>query len=95
MKRQELLKQIRKETREASIAYYTYIYTDREYMEGVKLHLREIYFLMTVGEKGNISMGEIAAALNISRGAATQIASRLLKKKLIMKLMEREDKRRV
>lgn len=95
MKREELLKQLRKETRDASIAYYTYIYTDREYLEGTKLHLREIYFLMTVGEKGNISMGEIAAELNISRGAATQIASRLLNKKLIMKLMEREDKRRV
>lgn len=95
MKREELLKQLRKETREASIAYYNYIYTDREYLEGTKLHLREIYFLMTVGEKGNISMGEIAAELNVSQGAATQIASRLLKKKLIMKLIEREDRRRV
>lgn len=95
MKREELLKQLRKETREASIAYYKYIYTDREYLEGTKLHLREIYFLMTVGEKGNLSMGEIAAELNVSQGAATQIASRLLKKKLIMKLMEQADKRRV
>ena len=38
-------------------------------------------------------MSEIAEKMNITQGAATQIAGRLLKKKLIQKKRNPEDKR--
>ncbi|MFR4625955.1 MAG: MarR family transcriptional regulator [Dorea formicigenerans] len=61
------------------------MYTDREYVKGHKLYLREMHFLLFVGISKELTMSEIAEKMNITQGAATQIAGRLLKKKLIEK----------
>jgi DNA-binding MarR family transcriptional regulator len=95
MNRLELLQHLAKETRSAAIAYNTYMYMDREYVRGQKLHLREMHFLVEVGAQGSLSMTEIAERLEISQGAATQISSRLLRKALITKTKSYSDKRYV
>ncbi|MCL2392721.1 MAG: MarR family transcriptional regulator [Oscillospiraceae bacterium] len=94
MTRDKLLRRILTETRSATLAYYAYMHTDREYVANLNLHLRELHFLIAVGESEGTSMTEIAKHLEVSQGAATQIASRLLKKDLIVKVKEVADKRR-
>ena len=69
------------------------MYTDCEYVKGHKLYLREMHFLLFVGISKELTMSEIAEKMNITQGAATQIAGRLLKKKLIQKKRNPEDKR--
>ena len=76
-----------------SILPDNYMYTDREYVKGHKLYLREMHFLLFVGISKELTMSEIAEKMNITQGAATQIAGRLLKKKLIEKKKNLEDKR--
>ena len=93
MDRNKLLQRIAEETRSATLAYYAYMHTDREYVAGQKLYLREMHFLLIIGKYENISMKEIANHLEVSQGAATQIAARLLKKGLIIKTKCSADKR--
>ena len=81
-----LTRQVILATRNATLAYHNYMYTDREYVKGHKLYLREMHFLLFVGISKELTM-------NITQGAATQIAGRLLKKKLIQKKRNPEDKR--
>lgn len=93
MKDLDLTKEIIVATRNATLAYYNYMYTDREYVKGQKLYLREMHFLLCVGERREITMSEIADNMNITQGAATQIASRLINKKLVCKNKSDSDKR--
>ena len=88
-----LTRQVILATRNATLAYHNYMYTDREYVKGHKLYLREMHFLLFVGISKELTMSEIAEKMNITQGAATQIAGRLLKKKLIEKKKNLEDKR--
>ena len=69
------------------------LYTDREYISGEKLYLREMHFLVFVGDNKELTMSEIAEKMNVTQGAATQISSRLLKKGLLCKQKSHSDKR--
>lgn len=93
MKNEDLTKEVIVATRNATIAYHNYMYTDREYVKGHKLYLREIHFLLCIGTQKNLTMSEIASKMNVTQGAATQIAGRLIKKGLIHKDKHPEDKR--
>ena len=93
MKNEDLTKEVIVATRNATIAYHNYMYTDREYVKGHKLYLREIHFLLCIGPQKNLTMSEIASKMNVTQGAATQIAGRLIKKGLIRKDKHPEDKR--
>lgn len=93
MKNISLTKDLITATRNATLAYYNYMYTDREYVEGQNLYLREMHFLLNVGANKELTMSEIADSMNITQGAATQIANRLIKKNLICKNKQDADKR--
>ena len=93
MKNEDLTKEVIVATRNATIAYHNYMYTDREYVKGHKLYLREIHFLLCIGTQKNLTMSEIASKMNVTQVAATQIAGRLIKKGLIRKDKHPEDKR--
>lgn len=93
MKRKELLERLGDETGSATLAYYAYMHSDREYMMGQKLYLREMHFLQIVGSNEDITMSRIAEKLEVTQGAATQIAARLLKKQLVEKIKDNGDKR--
>ena len=85
MKNEELTKEVIIATRNATIAYHNYMYTDREYIKGQKLYLREMHFLLYNGPGKELTMSEIARKMNITQGAATQIAARLIKKRVCSK----------
>lgn len=93
MKNISLTKDLITATRNATLAYYNYMYTDQEYVKGQKLYLREMHFLLNVGANKELTMSELAENMNITQGAATQIANRLLKKNLICKNKQGSDKR--
>lgn len=93
MKNLDLIKEVITATRNATLAYHNYMYTDREYVKGQKLYLREMHFLLFIGQNNELTMSEIAQKMNITQGAATQIAGRLIKKELIRKDRHPEDKR--
>lgn len=93
MKNLDLTKELIVATRNATLDYYDYMYTDRESFHGQKLFLREIHFLTFIGNNGELTMSEVAEKMNITQGAATQIAARLIKKNLIRKEKHPSDKR--
>ncbi|NBH83661.1 MarR family transcriptional regulator [bacterium C-53] len=93
MKNEELTKEVIIATRNATIAYHNYMYTDREYIKGQKLYLREMHFLLYIGPGNELTMSEIARKMNITQGAATQIAARLIKKGFVQKDKHPDDKR--
>lgn len=89
----ELLNELIHATRNATLAYHSYLYTDKEYVPGQKLYLREMHFLVFVGDNRELTMSEIAEKMDVTQGAATQISSRLIKKDLICKRKSSSDKR--
>lgn len=93
MKNEDLTKEVIVATRNATIAYHNYMYTDREYVKGQKLYLREMHFLLCIGPDKKLTMGEIAKKMNVTQGAATQIVGRLIKKGFVCKDKDPEDKR--
>lgn len=93
MKNEDLTKEVIAATRNATIAYHNYMYTDREYVKGHKLYLREMHFLLCIGPDKSLAMSEIAKKMNVTQGAATQIAGRLIKKGFVHKGKHPEDKR--
>ena len=93
MKDIDLTKELITATRNATLAYHNYMYTDREYVKGQKLYLREMHFLLYIGPDNSLTMSEIARKMNITQGAATQIAGRLMKKGFIRKDKDPQDKR--
>ena len=48
MKDIDLTKELITATRNATLAYHNYMYTDREYVKGQKLYLREMHFLLYI-----------------------------------------------
>ena len=95
MEREELIKNLRELTRKVSSEYYGYMSREREYSENQKLYMREAHFIDAIGDKVDVSMSEIAEVLEITQGAATQIAERLEKKGLIVRAKDSNDKRRM
>lgn len=95
MDREELMGNLIRMTRKVSTEYYGYLSREREYGINQKLYMREAHFIDAIGEKENVTMSEVAEILEITQGAATQIAERLEKKGLIIREKDINDKRRM
>lgn len=66
-------------------AYMQYIDSDREYVTGDKLYMREAHFLIAIGPGEGKTMSEIAQELDVTQGAVSQTAARLEKKGYIQR----------
>lgn len=66
-------------------AYVQYIDSDREYVAGDKLYMREAHFLIAIGPGEGKTMSEIAQELDVTQGAVSQTAARLEKKGYIQR----------
>lgn len=66
--------------------YVQYIDSDREYVAGDKLFMREAHFVMAIGPGEGRTMSEIAQKLDVTQGAVSQTAARLEKKGYIQRL---------
>jgi DNA-binding MarR family transcriptional regulator len=65
------------------------------YGGGENLYPSEIHAIEAIGKHPDAHMAEIANILGVTRGAVQQTAGRLLKKGLVEKLMDEEDRKRV
>lgn len=76
-------------------AYVQYIDSDREYVEGDKLYMREAHFVMAIGPGEGKTMSEIAQKLDVTQGAVSQTAARLEKKGYIQRLKCPTNRRQI
>ena len=60
-----------------------------------KLYQSEIHFIEAIGLDGGYSASELSEKLGITNGAVTQVADKLLKKKLIEKYKKADNKKNV
>ena len=59
-----------------------------------KLYQSEIHFIEAIGLDGGYSASELSEKLGITNGAVTQVADKLLKKKLIEKYKKADNKKK-
>jgi DNA-binding MarR family transcriptional regulator len=77
-----------------SLRNFEYENRTREYLPGHKTYKREADFLEIVGKESR-TMTEISKMLNVSQGAATQLAIRVEKKGLVIREEDMQDRRRL
>lgn len=93
MDREELVTRVFQERRKTTFAYYEYLTKPREYIPGIKLHLRELDFLRIIQDGNGPTITEIAGRLAVTHGAASQTATRLTTKGLVVRRKNGRDLR--
>lgn len=93
MERIELIESLLDEKRKTTTAHMQYLTKTHEYLPGEELYVREAHFILAVHPQGENTMSELASRLDVTQGAATQLASRLEKKGYICREKSREDGR--
>ncbi len=94
MERTEKIKKLLESKRISSQLHAQYLSTPREYLQGEMLYMREAHFVVTVGEGEPPTMSELASRLEVTQGAASQMALRMEQKGFIIRVKPQEDKRR-
>lgn len=89
-----LLKTFLDEKHSTTMVHEHYLNTLREYAPGTDLYMREMHFVMAANPKQPVSITELAKKLEVTLGAASQMATKLEKKGLILRSPDPEDRRR-
>lgn len=90
-----LLEEMIRQKRKATLAHAQYLAQNREYDPGEKLYMREVHFVMAVGPGEGRTMSELAARLDVTQGAVSQLAARLEKKGYVRRGKDGADKRQI
>lgn len=88
-KQQALLRRLGRAYGKSARIYFEYANTPREYLAGYPVYMREADFLEELDRADSpdgVTMGTMASLLGITQGAVTQIATRLMKKRLCNKI---------
>ena len=94
MDRLALVERILLECTQSAVAVTGFLEKPRKYNEEEEnLFMREVHFVVALGTEKHITMSDMASRLNITRGAVTQIATRLEKKGYIVRAKDPRDKR--
>lgn len=83
------------EKRRTSLAHTQYLSCNREYTAGEHLYMREVHFVVAVGPGPGKTMTQLADALDVTRSAVSQLASRMEKKGYVTRFHSSEDKRQI
>lgn len=67
----------------------------RDFGTGFVLHPSEIHTIEVIGNNPGINLTELAEKQGVTKGAASQMISRLEKKKLIIKMKEVDNDRKI
>lgn len=94
MDRISLFRQFVNEKHNTTMVHEHYLNTLREYAPGTDLYMREMHFLMAADPEQPVSITNLAKSLDVTLGAASQMASKLEKKGLITRYPDPEDRRR-
>lgn len=93
--RLHLIDEILKAKEQSSFAFVKFTSTPREYTQGELLYIREVHFVMAVQPGEGRTMSKIAQELQVTQGAASQIAARLEKKGYILRRRNPENYRQI
>lgn len=93
MERTALVAQLINEKHRATLAHMAYLSNPREYAPGKELYMREVHFLMAVSTEEATTASDLAAALDVTLGAVSQMAARLEGKGFITRTKDPRDKR--
>lgn len=95
MDRIQLVERLLRACTESAVAITGYLEKPRKYNqeEDESLFMREVHFVVALGTEEHITMSEMAERLNVTRGAVTQIATRLEKKGYVVRTKDHDDKR--
>lgn len=94
MERMELIKRYLEEKHTTTLVHEQYLSTQREYAPGTSLYMREVHFIVAADPEKPVSISYLAKQLNVTLGAASQMASRLEKKGYITRFTDPENRRR-
>ena len=95
MDRIKLVKKILHECTESAVVVTGFLEKPRKYSQydEENLFMREVHFLVALGNDEQTTMSEMAERLNVTRGAVTQMATRLEKKGYVIRTKDQKDKR--
>ena len=94
MNRIALFEQLLDEKHHTTMMHEHYLNTIREYAPGTNLYMREMHFLMAADPGQPVSITDLARKLEVTLGAASQMAKKLEKKGLVVRCPDPEDRRR-
>lgn len=89
----ELIAKLLPECTKTSRAVVNFLEKPRKYAANDSLYMREVHFVVALGEKDNPTIGEMAEFLQVTPGAVTQMVSRLEKKGYVRRSKGFPDKR--
>ena len=88
MDRITLFKQYLDEKHNTTIVHEHYLNTLREYAPGTDLYMREMHFIISADPENPVSISDLASSLDVTLGAASQMATKLEKKGLVSRFPE-------
>ncbi len=94
MDRIQLFQEYLNEKHNTTITHEHYLNTLREYAPGTDLYMREMHFLLAADPECAVSVSDMAHSLEVTLGAASQMATKLEKKGLITRSPDPADRRR-
>lgn len=94
MERLNLFKRFLDEKHETTVVHQHYLNTMREYAPNTNLYMREIHFLTAIDPGTSVSVSELAEKMEVTLGAASQMASKLEIKGFLYRTPDPADKRR-
>lgn len=94
MERMQLFRKYLDEKHNTAIIHEHYLNTLREYAPGTNLYMREMHFLLAADPECAVSVSDMARSLEVTLGAASQMATKLEKKGLITRSPDPSDRRR-
>lgn len=93
MDRVELVRKLLRECISSAVVVNGFLNKPRKYSIDDSLYMREVHFLVSLAEKDQPTMSEMASHLNVTPGAVTQMVSRLEKKGYVIRSKASDDKR--
>ena len=94
MDRITLFKQKKNKKHNTTIVHEHYLNTLREYAPGTDLYMREMHFIISADPENPVSISDLASSLDVTLGAASQMATKLEKKGLVSRFPDPGDRRR-
>lgn len=91
--RLRLVCELMEEKRKTTLVYSQYLAKNREYAPGEQLYMREVHFVMAIGPGEGHTMSELAARMEVTQGAVSQLAARMEKKGFVRRDKTAGDKR--
>lgn len=93
MDREKLVHQYFNEREKTTVEYYRYLTKPREYIPGLTLYMSELELLNAIRDSEVPAISDLAQKLSITHGAVSQTVTRLMKKGLVIREQNGNDRR--